>query len=193
MHIFHDKKDLFHFLVWFQTELFYLPVSSRAQRHANAIHLYLSIICQWWLMTVKESSPRNRNDSNPQVEVEWGRVVADVYCCSDVLLVIPLLWCVFCWTFVLSCCFMPDNYNKPYQFFLTDLFTFLQPRLSNPALVRLSNSFGSPLLNGRDVFSCSYRVACSRLHVSLSMCALCFHHCHSHVPPPSCQPGGGVY
>ena len=49
------------------------------------------------------------------------------------------------------------------------------------------------------VVSCSYSVliACCAGDVSLYLivrvCALCFHCCYTHVPPPSLQPVGGVY
>lgn len=133
------------------------------------------------MMGVKEASSRYINDSNPQVEVEWGCVVADVYCCSDVLLVIPLLWCVFCWTFVLSCCWCRIITTIPTSF-LTDLFTFLQPRLSNPALVKLSNSFGSPLLNVPFSTMCSHVLIVSHAHVSMSLCP-CVHSAFITVTP----------
>lgn len=102
---------------------------------------------------------------------------------------VSLFWCVVsnfpslvC--FLLNVCalllLMPDNYNKPNQFFLTDLFTFLQPRPSNPARVRLSNSFGSPLFAAM----CSHVLIVSHAHVSMSLCP-CVHSAFITVTPTS--------
>lgn len=122
---------------------------------------------------------------------ESQRIFFQKYKWIVVVVNVLLFWCVVSNSpsvvcFLLNVCallLMPDNYNNPTSF-LTDLFTFLQPRLSNPARVRLSNSFGSPLLNAPFSAMCSHVLIVSHAHVSMSLCP-CVHSAFITVTPTS--------